>query len=530
MNINMTTIQEMMVRFDLDQYAPEEHGNVVAFRVRLDEWVSVCQSIFSSKGLRLLTVLASDDRKESGSFRVSACFGVPKENLFLVPYITIDPAIPKFPSLAKSIHQAGGYEQEIHSFFGLVPEGHPDLRRVNLHDDFPDGVFPLRKDFDGTSHPTGRTGTPYTFRMVEGEGIYEIPVGPVHAGIIEPGHFRFSVLGEEILAFEAKLGYVHKGVEKLFESKKIDDQVRLAERVSGDSSVAHALAFLQGAESLAGMGVPLRAQYIRMICAELERMANHFGDIAFILFDTGFSFGGSHGVRLRERMMRWQEKISGSRHGRGMIVFGGVGKDIPTKSVDALADDLELIEKDLEEIVSASMESDSLLNRLKRTGTLEREIAFDHGVTGVPLRALGTESDARIDFPYAAYESVQFAVPTETTGDVYARLLVRIRELRSSFRILNQVLALLPGERSGLVGERGSFRPKSIALGITEGWRGDIVYCLMTDATGQITRVKVRDPSFLNWQIFPYILGNDVVPDFPLINKSFNLSYSGNDL
>ncbi len=526
----MATAQEMMVRLGLDRYVPEEHGNVIAFRVRQDEWVSVCQPLFSGKGLRLLTLLASDDRKESGSFRVSACFGVPKENLFLVPYITIDPAIPKFPSLAKSIHQAGGYEREIHSFFGLVPEGHPDLRRINLHDDFPDGVFPLRKDFDGTSHPIGRTATPYAFRTVEGEGIYEIPVGPVHAGIIEPGHFRFSVLGEEILAFESKLGYVHKGVEKLFESQSIDGQVTLAERVSGDSSVAHALAFVQGAESLAGISVPPRAQYIRMVCAELERLANHVNDMAFIMFDTGFSFGGSHGTRLRERIMQWAESISGNRYSRGMVVLGGVGRDISIEFVDALADDLELIEEDFEEIIAASMESDSLLNRLKRTGTLDTEIALDHGVIGVPIRALGVESDARIDFPYAAYESVQFAVPTETTGDVYARLFIRIRESRSSFHILNQVLALLPGERSGLVGDRRSCRPKSIAFGISEGWRGDIVYCLMSDATGVITRVKVRDPSFLNWQIFPYILGNDVVPDFPLINKSFNLSYSGNDL
>ena len=519
-----------MIRFGLDSYVPEEHGKVISFRVRLDEWKSVCQGLFSAKGLSLKTLFATDDRKGTNMFRVYAVFGVPKENIFLVPYITIDPAVSKFPTLVSVIHQASVYEREIHTFFGLVPEGNPDLRRLNLHDDFPDNVFPLRKDFDGTSHPIGKTATPYVFNIPVGEGIYEIPVGPVHAGIIEPGHFRFSVLGEEIIAFEAKLGYVHKGVEKLFEVKNTDEQVKLAERISGDSSVAHALAFINGAESLAGMIAPLRAHYIRMICAELERLANHLNDMAFIMLDTGFSFGGSHGTRLRERIMQWQEKISGNRYCRGMVVFGGVGKDISTELVDALADDLECIEKDLEEIVSASMESDSLLNRLKRTGTLDKEIALDHGVTGVPIRALGIESDARIDFPYAAYESVQFAVPTEEAGDVYARLFVRIKEMRASFRILNQVLAILPGEKSPLVTEKKSFRAKSIAVGIAEGWRGDIVYCLVTDAEGHITRVKVRDPSFLNWQIFPYILGNDVMPDFPLINKSFNLSYSGNDL
>jgi Ni,Fe-hydrogenase III large subunit/Ni,Fe-hydrogenase III component G len=526
----MATTQEIMMRFGLDRYTPEDHGKVIAFRVRMDEWASVCQNLFSAKGLTLSTMTALDDRKATSMFRVYAVFGIPKENIFLVPYITIDQAVPKFPTLASVIHQATGYEREIHTFFGLVPEGHPDLRRLNLHDDFPDNVFPLRKDFDGKSHPVGKTATPYAFNIPVGEGIYEIPVGPVHAGIIEPGHFRFSVLGEEILAFEAKLGYVHKGVEKLFESKNIDEQVKLAERISGDSSVAHALAFVQGVESLSNVSVTLRAQYIRMVCAELERLANHMNDMAFIMLDTGFSFGGSHGTRLRERVMQWQEKISGNRYCRGMVVFGGVGRDISTESVDALADDLELIEKDFEEIVEASLESDSLLNRLKRTGALDKEIGLDHGVTGVPLRALGVESDARVDFPYAAYESVQFAVPTETTGDVYARLFVRIKEMRSSFRILNQVLAILPGEKSTLLTEKKSFRSGSISIGIAEGWRGDIVYCLMTDVEGHITRVKVRDPSFLNWQIFPYILGNDVMPDFPLINKSFNLSYSGNDL
>lgn len=526
----MATTQEIMMRFGLDRYVPEENGNVLSFRVRMDEWEEVCQNLFSAKGLTLSVMTATDDRQASGVFRVYAVFGIPKENIFLAPYITIDPAVPKFPSLVSMIHQASGYEREIHTFFGLVPEGHPDLRRLNLHDDFPDNVFPLRKDFDGTSHPVGRTATPYAFNIPVGEGIYEIPVGPVHAGIIEPGHFRFSVLGEEILSFEARFGYVHKGVEKLFESKDIDEQIRLAERVSGDSSVAHALSFAQGAESLSGTMASPRAQYIRMICAELERIANHMNDTAFIMLDAGFSFGGSQGSRLRERIMQWQEKISGNRYARGMVVFGGVGKDISTETADALADDLELIEKDFEEIVSASMESDSLLNRLKRTGTLDKEIALDHGVTGVPIRALGIESDARADFPYAGYENVQFAVPTETTGDVYARLFIRIREMRASFRILNQVLALLPGEKSGLVGERKSFRANGIAIGMTEGWRGDIVYCLLSDASGHIARVKVRDPSFLNWQIFPYILGNDVVPDFPLINKSFNLSYSGNDL
>lgn len=530
---------EVLKQFGLEQYVSDiEIGSVIPFRVDAREIVSVCESLTKIHGLPLKTMSAIDDRKDTGMFRICYVFGVPaspnrgelKENLFLVPYLTVDPNVPKFPSLVPTLHQTGGYEREIRTFFGLEPEGNPDTRLIHLHGNWPKGVYPLRKEFDGTTRPE-MMNEPYAFGKMEGEGVYVVPVGPVHAGIIEPGHFRFSMLGEEVVKFEAQLGWVHKGVEKLFETLPMEKKIALAERVSGDSTVAHALAYAQAIESLSDMSISKRAAFLRMIFAEMERLANHFNDIGFIMLDTGFSFGGANGARLRERIMQWNERLSGNRYFRGVIVPGGVTMDIPEMLADELADDLERIENDFEEVFDAAMESDSLLNRLKGTGALAKDIALDHGVTGVPIRALGEGIDARSDFPYAGYESVQFGIPTEESGDVYARFLVKIREIRESFRILNQVLTLLPYEANDMLRvEQKPLRAKSISIGIVEGWRGDIVYFVATDREGNISRVKVRDPSFLNWQIFPYVFPNDMLPDFPLINKSFNLSYSGNDL
>ncbi len=522
---------EILKQFGLERYVSDvEVGGVIPFRVDAREIVSMCENLVKIHGLPLKTLSAMDDRKDTGMFRVCYVFGVPKENIFLVPYLTIDPNVPKFPSLVATLHQAGGYEREIRTFFGLEPEGNPDSRPINLHGNWPKGVYPLRKDFNGTTRPE-MSKESYAFGKMEGEGVYVVPVGPVHAGIIEPGHFRFSLLGEEVVKFEAQLGWVHKGVEKLFETLPMEKKIALAERVSGDSTVAHALSYAQAIESLSDISISKRAGFLRMIFAEMERLANHFNDIGFIMLDTGFSFGGSNGARLRERIMQWNERISGNRYFRGAVVVGGVMTDIPEALADMLADDLERIENDFEEVYDASMESDSLLNRLKGTGALAKNIALDHGVTGVPIRALGEANDARADFPYAEYGSVQFGIPTEEAGDVYARFLVKIREIRESFRILNQVLTLLPYETDGMLRvEQKPLRAKGMAIGIAEGWRGDIVYFVATDREGYIARVKVRDPSSLNWQIFPYVFPNDMLPDFPLINKSFNLSYSGNDL
>jgi len=509
-------------------YAPEIEGNVVSFAVPIDGISAVCRKLFAEDGLQFKTMTATDDRREKGCFRNLYVFGVPEENIFLVPYISLKDT-QEFPSVTDIIHSASGYERRIKTFFGLEPVGHPAPQLILLHENWPAGIFPLRKDFAWNVRPSG-CSEPYKFQQVEGEGIYEIPVGPVHAGIIEPGHFRFSMAGEEIILLEPKLGYKHKGSEKLFETLPLNEKLRLSERISGDTSFTHSLAFCQAVEKLADIKVPERAEYLRVIFSELERLANHFNDIGFIMLDTGYSFGGSNGARLRERIMQWHEQLTGSRYLRGVNVVGGVTKDIYPDMSEKLLSDLKKIQKDFSEVIEIAEDSSSVFNRLQSTGKLDVQVALDHGVMGVAGRAVGLAHDARIEFPYAAYGKIPFEIPLEAEGDVRARFYVRVKEVYASIGIIEKALAGLPAENKLQADGEIKLKKNSIAISAAEGWRGEIIYLIMTDAEGNISRVDVRDPSFVNWTVVGHAGKGNIVPDFPLINKSFNLSYSGNDL
>lgn len=517
-----------------EQYLPtsvsvERSGNLARFAVESAGLQATMTSLLHEHGLPLKTVVATDDRASDGTFHITYIIGVPGADFVLAPYLTLPKGVESFPSLAINFPELTYYEREIHTFFGLIPDGHPDLRPLNLHENWPTSSFPLRKDF-AWNHRPRTANTPYTFQQVEGEGIYEIPVGPVHAGIIEPGHFRFSMAGEEIVALEPRLGFVHKGSEKLFETLSLADTVRLSERISGDSSFHHSLAYCQALEVIAETNVSSQAQYLRVIFAELERLANHCGDLGGIMLDTGFSFGGSHGGRLRERILQWNDRLTGSRYLRAVNAVGGVTIGIESEVAEALSRDLRDFERDLHEVIGIALDTSSLLNRLKGTGTLDPVIAGDHGVIGVAARAVGSQRDARLDFPYAAYSKLSVKLSTATTGDVYARFMVRVKEAKHSLELIQEALKALPTARGPLQTPAKALKKNAYAVGVVEGWRGDIVYFVATDAKGNLARVKVRDTSFLNWSIFPYVALNDVIPDFPLINKSFSLSYSGNDL
>ncbi len=520
--------QEIVEKYIPKNYQPKIDGNVLEYQVSSGDILNVCCELYFNHGLPLKTITAVDERRENGGFKIIYLFGLPKENIFLAPYITLKNT-EEFPSITKKIQQASWHERKIKTFFGLQPVGHPDPRPLILHENWPSDVFPLRKDFNWQQRPAEAAGT-YEFQKVEGEGIYEIPVGPVHAGIIEPGHFRFSVAGEEIILLEPKLGYVHKGTEKLFEVLPLADKVRLSERVSGDTSFTHSLAFCQAVENLSNLEVPERVKYLRVIFSELERLANHFNDIGFIMLDTGYSFGGSNGTRLRERIMQWHERLTGSRYLRGVNVIGGVTKDISVEVGREFLEDLQKIKKDFTEVIEISEDSASLLNRLEGAGQLDREVALDHGVIGVAGRAVGIPRDVRIDYPYAAYDKIKFNISLEKNGDVRSRLYVRIKEVYSSMLIIEQALGCLSSEGKLVADGKLELRKNSCAVGVAEGWRGEIVYFVLTDAVGNITRVDVRDSSFVNWAVLGYAGQGNVVPDFPLINKSFNLSYSGNDV
>jgi Ni,Fe-hydrogenase III large subunit/Ni,Fe-hydrogenase III component G len=518
------------------KYIPEEyivhaetHGNVATFEVAIGDIVEVVRNMHAERGLTLKIIDATDERAENGCFKVWYVFGVPVENVFIAAYIKLDKTEQAFPSVTSVLHAAGQYERKIQAMFGLEPVGNPDKRRIILHENWPADAFPLRKDFAFDTRPATASGT-YEFQKVDGEGIYEIPVGPIHAGIIEPGHFRFSVAGESIMLLEARLGYVHKGHEKLFERLDMAQKLRLSEKISGDSSFSHSLAFCMAIEHLASLTVPARASHLRTIYAELERLAAHIGDIGFIMLDTGFNLGGANGARMREMIMRINERLTGSRFLRGVNTYGGVTKDISDEQNAQLAKDLAAILKDFLQLIAIADDSASLNNRLKTAGPLALAIARDYGAVGVPARAVGIARDARAEHPYAAYGTLpKRPIASETSSDVYARFHVKIQEVQASVGVIQDALAALP---AGPIASTESLKlaKNAVAIGCVEGWRGEIIHFVATDAAGHISRVAVRDPSFINWQVLGYCGQGQIVPDFPLINKSFNLSYTGNDL
>lgn len=486
----------------------------------------VVGALYLDGRLSLLTVYGEE---VSGStFTVNYVLGVIGQNKFLTVTTPVSSS-GSFLSLGSRHRVFAGYENEIMTMFGLTPEGHPGARNTVIHANWPKDIYPLRKSTSWNVRPPVIDDFSYPFFEVKGEGMYQIPVGPVHAGIIEPGHFVFSVLGEEIQQLDAQLGYVHKGVEKLFENLEAEKHIQLAEHISGDSTVSHALAYAQAIEDLKQIEVPERAKYLRVIYAELERIANHLNDIGFIMLDTAYAFGGANGGRLREQVMQIAERLTGSRFMRKTIIIGGVSHDINEGELKQLSEQLKAIEKDFNEVIKIAEKSITLANRVENTGRLKPEIAKDYGVVGVPLRAVGVAKDARKDFSYAAYPKLDFPVATRPEGDVSARLWVKIYEVYASISLIRKATEEIPAGPH-VTSANNEQMHGSVGIGIVEGWRGDIVYVVKTDTHGKISRVKVRDPSFLNWQAFPHVVEGEMVPDFPLCNKSFNLSYTGNDL
>jgi Ni,Fe-hydrogenase III large subunit len=469
-------------------------------------------------------MVGADRRGDRGAFEVHYLFGHDRESWFVHVTTAVAADRPEIPSLATFHYPASRFEREIFDLFGIRALGHPDPRPLVRHAFWPGDYFPLRRDATPrTFHDDGR---PFPFRQVGGEGVYEIPVGPVHAGIIEPGHFRFSVVGETIIDMKSRLYFTHKGTEKLFEGRSPDDGIELAERVSGDTSVGHALAFCQAVEALGSAVVPARARYLRVILLELERLYNHVGDFGMIANDTGFAAAHSHCFRIRERLLRLNKRMTGHRLLRGVLVPGGVRRDLPA-GLD-LVSELRSALADFDEIVEISLANTLVADRLDGTGRLTEGTARDHGALGFVARASGVDIDARRDQPFAAYRELSFRVPVFQSGDVKARTLVRVEEARESVKLIQQAVEGLPA--GPLASSPAGFPAHEAAFALVEGWRGRIIHWLTVDARGRLERVKILDPSFLNWRPLSYALLKNIVPDFPLCNKSFNQSYSGNDL
>jgi len=472
-------------------------------------------------------IVAEDTRSEAKVFTLRYIFEVDGAAGFVVASVRVPAEQPTFPSLATRWYLASRFEREIHDLFGLLPSAHPDLRRLPLHQFWPANYHPLLKDAT-VRQDFCDEGEAYPFRRVEGEGIYEITVGPVHAGIIEPGHFRFSVDGETIINLESRMYFVHKGIEKLFESATLVQGLKLAERISGDSSVAHALAFCQAVEALAGATIPLRAAYLRVVLLELERLYNHIADVGAICTDTGFAVANVHALRLREDLLRLNARLVGHRLLRDSLVPGGVTRDFGAQQIVDARGSIARVIADFDQVVDIATRNGLVLDRLHGTGRLNQQTAREMQVVGVPARASGIDRDARRDHPFAAYAMLPPRVIVHTEGDVWARLMVRVEEAREAARLIDTALEALP---SGSIAESIDTLPEGGgAFGLVEGWRGPIWHWIVAGKNDTLRRVKIKDPSFANWPALNYAVLENIVPDFPLVNKSFNLSYAGNDL
>jgi Ni,Fe-hydrogenase III large subunit/Ni,Fe-hydrogenase III component G len=501
-----------------------ERGNELHCRITRGTARRLAELLRADFGAELALMVAND-RLDRGAFDVHYLFANARENWFVQASKELSREDPEIVSMATFYFPASRFEREIKDMFGIEAIGHPDPRPLVRHAFWPTDYFPLRKDAVPPDHFED-DGTPFPFKPVGGEGVYEIPVGPVHAGVIEPGHFRFSVIGETVIDLKIRLYFTHKGTEKLFEGRVPADGVELAESISGDTTIGHSLAYCQALESLAETEVPSRARYLRVILLEMERLYNHIADFGAIANDTGFAIAHAHCFRLRERLLRLNKSLTGNRLLRGGVVPGGVSFDLPD-GLD-LSAELYSILADFNEIVDISLKNTILTDRLEGTGCLTRQTAVDHGVLGYVARASGVDIDARRDHPFAAYGELDFKVPIYQSGDVYARTMMRVEEAAQSVALIRQASKrLAPGPLASPLGQLPPFKP---AFGIVEGWRGAIIHWVMVDSKGELYRVKIKDPSFVNWPALSFAILKNIVPDFPLVNKSFNLSYSGNDL
>ena len=507
-------------------------------RLTRAEDVPAAAQALCTQGLSFAMLVATDeeasaerDLKVRYIFEPGTESTLPRPDIFVTVVASLDVAHPELPSISSNVPSANWHEREAKDLFGIAFTDHPDLRPLVLHDGWPQGLYPLRKKFDGSQRCAVELAEEFPHLSVEGEGVLEVPVGPIHAGIIEPGHFRFSTVGEKILHLEPRLFYTHRGLEKRVEGLTVDDAFYVVERICGVCSVSHGLGFCEATEQIARVDVPARGRAIRTLALELERLYNHVGDIGNIPAGAGYHYGTSAGARMKEGLQQLNERLTGNRFLRGLVTPGGVRLDVTSELVRSIESALSVIEEALDNLMDRIENNASVLDRLDTTGILRQKDAINLGVTGVAARASGVDRDARRDHPHVAYaddNGPRVSVVTSLDGDVHARLSLRAAEARESMRIIRALLASLP-QGPLHVAVPKVLSTSGIGLCAIESPRGAALHWLRIDANGRVDRYHLRSASYANWPAVPLAAQNDIIPDFPLINKSFELCYSCTD-
>ena len=500
-------------------------ANMRANRLCVDrqQWLQLTNDLHNSEA-RFLTLWGTDDRDRDGCFRIYAAYLLPN-TILVVEHRIADTFAPSYPSIAAFFPAALRMQRAVYDLLGISTD-EIDNRNWLRHGGWPETIFPLRRDVDG-SQQYPNVSAPYPFVAVEGDGVHEISVGPVHAGTIEPGNFRFSVVGEKVLRLEERLGYTHKGVAKLFETLSQQTGHRLAARISGDSAVAFSWAYCAALEAITETTCSTRANALRALALEHERLANHIGDLGALGNDAGFAFGLTHFSATKETLLRANSIAFGARYLFDYIIPGGVATDLTADARRLLLELYNSLQSSVINMRSIYDNHAGLQDRFHEAGKLTYSTAKKLGAIGLIARASGIPCDLRVDHPCPPYTSLAVKMITQAGGDVAARVQVRFDEVIESLRLCRLLLADLPTEEIQTPIPAASANLLGIAL--IEGWRGPVMIALETGSDGGIRRCHAHDPSWQNWPLIDYAILGNIVPDFPLINKSFNLSYSGHD-
>lgn len=492
--------------------------------VNTNQLLEIIIEIHENQG-QLLSLWGSDERLNNSQFQLHLLFLFPKHGTLYL-HCALSENNPVYPDLSSYFPVANRLQRTLFDLFGFTATSFEDRRPWLRHGAWPQDIFPLRHEVK-IDDQFCQEPDDYSFIHVQGDGVHEIPVGPVHAGIIEPGHFRFHVVGERILRLEERLGYTHKGIAKHFQHISFDAGAQLASRICGDSTVAYAWSYSMALENLHGIHPPPRAQWLRALLLERERIMNHLGDLGAIGNDAGFQFGFNQFSRLKELVLRRNFKLFGHRYLMDNIIPGGIAIDLHSEALNDLFEEIQMLRHEVTTLEHIYKEHDGLQDRLLTTGIIDFKLATELRLLGLIARASGISNDWREKLPCFPYNRLNFKGQTTVSGDVAARVAIRFQEIAASLSLMETMLSSLP--RGNLKKNLPTASFTTIGLGGVEGWRGPIITVLCKHDKQHLHWGQIHDPSWQNWPALGHAVIGNIVPDFPLINKSFNLSYSSHD-